>query len=126
MEKDQDLNAVIARNLKFWMSRPGSPYRNANALGAAAGIAPNTVRNFLDHKKRTTTLDKPEGYPTLDKLALLAEKLGCAVWELLHPDIERSMSEREMYRKVQADFERIQAEATKAADAKPVSTLRRP
>lgn len=100
-------------------------YRTANALAVAAGVAPNTVRNYLDPKKRAAKGEnKDEGYPTIDKLALLASKLGCEVWELLHPDIERSISEREMYKKVEADFNRIRDDAKRAADAKPVSRLR--
>jgi hypothetical protein len=124
MAQTDDLNAILAKNLDYMMKRPGSLYPNANSLSVAAGIAANTVRNYLDPTRRTVTSDKPEGFPTLDKLQALASKLNCAVWELLHPDIERSLREREMYRKVEADFDRIQNEAKSAADAKPVSRLR--
>jgi hypothetical protein len=92
-----EINELIARNLRYFMAQPGAAYTNANSLGVAAGIAPNTVRNLLDPTKRTTTAEKPEGYPTLDKLAALSLKLGCEVWELLHPDIERSKRERVIY-----------------------------
>lgn len=100
----KDLNTLIAKNLRYFMSRPSCEYRNPNALGVKAGISPNTVRYLLDYKKRTVTRDKPEGYPTLDTLGKLAGPLGCKVWELLHPDIERSLREREMYRSIEADF----------------------
>lgn len=100
----QNLNALIAKNLRFFMDRPGSMYRNANALGKKAGVAPNTVHNLLNPKKRTVTTTKPEGYPTLDKLEKIAKALGVEVWELLHPDIKRSLDERDMYRKIEADF----------------------
>src|SRR5262245_33621312 len=99
-----DLRRVIAGNLKYFMQRPGSLYKTANALGVAAKVAPNTVRNLLDPRKRTVTSTKPEGYPTLDKLEALALRLGCEVWELLHPDLERSIREREMYSKIEHDY----------------------
>jgi hypothetical protein len=124
MAQPDDLNAILAKNLDYMMKREGSLYTTANALGVAAGIAANSVRNYLDPTRRTVTAEKPEGFPTLDKLQALATKLNCAVWELLHPDIERSLREREMYRKVEADFERIKQDAKTAADAKPVSRLR--
>jgi hypothetical protein len=103
MAKRLDLNLILAHNLRFFMRR-SDQYQNANALGVAANISPNTVRNYLDPKKRTVTTEKPEGFPTIDKLASLSEKLGCQVWELLHPDIERSLREREMYGKIEQDF----------------------
>lgn len=98
-----DLALVLAHNLKFFMSRTDD-YQNANALGVAAGVSPNFVRYLLDPKKRTTTTEKPQGSPTLDKLDAIAGKLGCQVWELLHPNVERSFHEREMYGKIEQDF----------------------
>jgi hypothetical protein len=32
------------------------------------------------------------------------------VWELLHPDIERSLREREMYEKIETDFTGIKGQ----------------
>jgi transcriptional regulator with XRE-family HTH domain len=122
--EEADANAILAKNLRYFMQRPSSPYRTANALAEAAGMSANTVRYYLDEKKRPARSANGVGFPTMNKLSKLAEKLGCEVWELLHPDIERSLSEREMYRKVQADFERIREGANQAADAKPVSRLR--
>lgn len=101
----RDLNQLIADNLKFFMARPKSLYRNANALATAAKIAPNTVRNLLEPSKRTVTSTKPIGYPTLDKLAKIAAPLGCQVWELLHPDIRQSLREREMYASIKTNFQ---------------------
>lgn len=112
---EKDLNQVVAANLKYFMEREGSLYRNANALGVVAKVSPNTVRNYLDPKKRTVTVDKPDGYPRLDILGTLARYLGCEVWELLHPDIQRSLNEREMYKTIESDFmQRMKAEAEKA------------
>ena len=116
MTKPLDLNLVLAHNLRFFMDRH-TLYKNPNALGIAAGIAPNTVRNFLDHKKRTTTTEKAEGFPTLDRLAALADKLGCQVWELLHPDIERSIKEREFYQRIEANYKNL-AEAPEGEESR--------
>lgn len=122
----RDLNQLIADNLKFFMQRPKSMYRNANALASIAKIAPNTVRNLLEPSKRTVTSTKPIGYPTLDKLAKIAAPLGCEVWELLHPDIRQSLREREMYRSIEKNLQHIKeagdnghhAPAGKARDEK--------
>lgn len=100
MPNTLDLSAVLSRNLKYFMSLKSSTYRNANSLGKAARVSPNTVRNFLEPKRRTTTIWKPDGYPTLDKLEAIAKALDCAVWELLHPDIEKVKREAEFYKAV--------------------------
>lgn len=52
-------------------------------------MSPNTVRHLLQPGRRPTA-SKAVGYPTLDKLERVAAKLGCAVWELVHPDLERA------------------------------------
>ena len=92
-----DLNQLVAKNLNYFMQRPKSLYKNANALGKVAKIAPNTIRNLLDPTKRTVTAEKPDGFPLLDTLAKIAPHLGCDVWELLHPDIEKAVRQREVY-----------------------------
>lgn len=102
---------ILAANLAFFMSQEGCPYPNANALGRAAKVSPNSVRNLLNPKKRTVTTDKPEGYPTLDTVEKIAIQLNKQVWELFHPDIEKSIRERAMYAKIEADF------AAKGTDA---------
>ena len=106
--KNKPLDVILAANLRFFMERPGCPYPNANALGVAAGISPNTVRNYLEADRRIYQPKKKEkGYPTLDKIELLANKLNCSVWELLHPDIQRSLKEREMYLKIESNFKSL-------------------
>lgn len=110
MTKHEDLRLLLAKNLRYFMGREKSLYRNANALGKAAKIAPNTVRNLLGTIKRTTTEDKPEGYPTLDKLEAIAKALGCQVWELLHPDVEKSKREKEFYEAMLANFKKLPEE----------------
>lgn len=107
----KDLRQTLIDNLNFFMAREGAPYKNANSLGLAAGVAANTVRNLLNPRQRPVTSAKPEGYPTLDTIQVIATALGCEVWELLHPDIARSIREREMYRNIERDMEeRLNAE----------------
>ncbi len=120
MPKRLDLNLILAHNLRFFMAN-NEACKNANALATKAGIAPGTVRNYLDHRKRTVTTEKPEGFPTLDILATLAVHLGCEVWELLHPDIERSIREREMYEKIETDFSGLASQTSLVAgtEARP-------
>ncbi|MCR4304960.1 MAG: hypothetical protein NUV63_12190 [Gallionella sp.] len=114
MPKRLDLNMILAHNLRFFMAR-SELYKNPHALGIASGVAPNTVSNYLDHKKRTVTIEKAEGFPTLDRLASLASKLQCDVWELLHPDIEQSIRMREMYEKIEADYAARQSKPSERA-----------
>lgn len=101
----RDLRQVVAQNLRHFMGLENCPYRTPNALALAAKVAPNTVYNFLDARRRTTTARKPNGFPTLDKIEALAEALGCETWELLHPDLPRSLREREMYKTIESDFQ---------------------
>lgn len=101
----RDLRQVIAQNLRYFMRRPDCQHRTPNALALAAGLAPNTVYNFLDPKRRTVTTRKPEGFPTLDKLEALAAKLPkCETWMLLHPDIQRALREIELYAGIERDY----------------------
>lgn len=41
--------------------------------------------------------ERTEGYPKIDTLESVASLLGREVWELLHPDIERAIKERQIY-----------------------------
>lgn len=111
---------IIGDNLRFFMAR-STNCKNPNALHQEARrqgkrISANTVRYLLDNSKRTTTTEKPEGYPTLDKLEVATEVLGIQVWELLHPDIERSLKERDYYARSEQSFAETD---TKRAAAHP-------
>lgn len=106
MAKSKDLNQIVAHNLRFFMDRHPL-LKNANALGKDAGVAPNSIRNLLDNKKRTVTTAKPVGYPTLDLLQKIAVRLGCGVWQLLHPDIEKTIREQEMLKKIEQNYKQI-------------------
>lgn len=104
MNKPEEFQALISKNIQYFMGLKDCQYKTANAVAKVARLSPNTVRNYIDGRKRTVTTDKPLGFPLLDKLAKLTKPLNCEVWELLHPDIERSRRERDMYKKIEADF----------------------
>lgn len=107
MRKKPNLNEVVARNLAYLMGRPGCLYNNPTALARAALVAPNTVRNLLDPTRRTKLYahtSKREGYPNLDMLERIADKLGCEVWELIHPNIEQAQKAQEIYESLEATF----------------------
>jgi len=103
--KKPDLNAVVARNLRYFMER-SADCKNPNALSVRSkgAVSPQTVRNLTDPRQRPTTTDKFVGYPNLDKLAVVAETLGVEVWELLHPNIEQARRAKELYERLEATF----------------------
>lgn len=121
MDKEKTLAEILAKNLAFFMAKEGCLYGNANSLGEAAKVSPGSVRNLLDPKKRTVTLKKPEGFPQLDTVAKLAQKLNVEVWELFHPDIKKSLRERAMYAQIESSFKTKTEAAEEPASAKRVS-----
>lgn len=104
--KSPSLSALVAKNLQYFMDRSES-YGNAHALGVKAKVAPNSVRNLLDPKKRTVTADKPEGAPQLDTLHKIAQALNIEVWQLLHPDIESAIRQQEMYKQIERSYKTL-------------------
>lgn len=101
------LYEIVAMNLDYFMSRPGSLCQNANQLSQRTGIAPNTVHNILHPHRRASKQDGSTGTSTIDTLEKLAKALGCEAWELLHPNIQLSKQEREMYEKIEENFRKI-------------------
>lgn len=99
--KKQGLQQVVAGNLDYFMKRDDCLYPNANALSKATNgkVSPNTIRYLLDPKRRTVTTKKGEGYPTIEKLESLAQKLPkCETWMLLHPELDRALRAMDMER----------------------------
>lgn len=101
---EKDLRLILAYNMRYFMSMRREDCGNANALAVKAGLAANTVRNFLDPSRRTVTANKPKGYPQLDNIECIAKALNCQVYELLHPNIERHHRERKMYANIERDY----------------------
>jgi len=99
----KDLRLILAYNMQYFMRMKKDDCGNPRRLGKKAGVASNTVSNYLDPSRRTVTPNKPDGYPQLDKIEKIAMALGCQVYELFHPNIERHLSEQKLY----ADLERV-------------------
>ena len=104
--KTAPLSLIVAKNLAYFMGR-SEHYKNANAIAVKAKIAPNSVRNLLDPKKRTVTADKPDGVPQLDTIQKVAEVLAVEVWQLLHPDIEKAIRQQEMYKQIEKSYKTL-------------------
>lgn len=106
MTTAKDIRTTVAKNVKFFMARPSSEFRTANALAVAAGLAANSVRYLIEPERRPTTTEKGVGggWPGLETLAAVAPFLKCELWELLHPNIERSQREREAYALIETDI----------------------
>ena len=104
---NDDLRAIVKRNLLFFMERPQALYKNPNALAIKAGLAANSIRNLLNPKQRPVTRDKPDGYPTLDTLEAIAKAIPCPVWQLLHPDVEKALREEELYKRIRLEYDAL-------------------
>lgn len=125
--KKLDLNQVVARNLRYFMER-SADCKNPNALSVKSrgAVSPQTVRNLTDPKQRPTTTEKFAGYPTIDKLAVVAGLLGVEVWELLHPDVEHARRAQKFYELVQAEFTKRVEDDEPLADAHNKHPSRKP
>lgn len=105
--RKKSLRTVLSENLAYFMARDDCLYPNPNKLAVATNgkIAANTIRNILDPKRRTVTLTKPDGGPTLEKIEVLASKLPkCEPWMLLHPDLKRALRALDMDEKIAAEY----------------------
>jgi hypothetical protein len=117
--KKRGVLEIIAENLGYFMNRIDCEYPNANALGKAAKVSPNTVRNLRHPERRTKTIKKGQGYPTVDKLEALAAKLPkCETWMLLHPELRRALRAMEMDTKIQTEYTRPPDEGGQTAMGK--------
>ncbi len=109
-KKVQALIATLGPNMRYFMEQEGCEYRTANALGLAVGMSPNTIRYYIDPDKRPkyATTKKTMSAPSLDKLVLIADKLHCEVWELLHPDIERVRRDAARLQRIDEEYRKAQ------------------
>jgi hypothetical protein len=94
----QELYEALARNLRDKWKKKG--FRSAHDLSTKIpGLSSNSIRGwlYLADKKKPRHV---KSYPRLDLLERVAERLGCDIWELFHPDIDR-------LRKDLAELERL-------------------
>lgn len=96
--KKKPINQVVAEALRFYM---GDRWNNST-LGRAAGVAPNTVKNYLSPDERDTGKSGKEPSAKLTELAKLAEALGVEVADLVTDATE--VERRAVHRRRAADF----------------------
>ncbi|HNU11736.1 MAG TPA: helix-turn-helix transcriptional regulator [Rubrivivax sp.] len=94
----KQINQVVAEALRYYM---GDRWNNST-LGRRAGVAANTIRNYLEPELRDKGASGKEPSAKLTELARLAEALGVEVADLVTDmtDEER----RRVLRKRAADF----------------------
>ena len=92
------INQVVAEALRFYM---GDRW-NYSSLGAAAGVASNTVKNYCQPAARSQGLSGKEPSAKLTELAKLAETLGVEVSDLVTDATDEER--RKVYRKRAADY----------------------
>lgn len=90
---NKPINVVLAEALAYFM---GDRWTNSS-LGRAAGVAPNTVRNYLNPEVRDIGSSGKEPSAKLTELSKLADALGVQVGDLV---TDATVEERErIYRK---------------------------
>ena len=90
--RKKPINQVVAEALKFYM---GTRWNNST-LGQAAGVSPNTVKNYLAPQERAAGTSGKEPSAKLTELDKLAVALGVTVADLVTdaPDDERARLHR--------------------------------
>lgn len=96
--RKKSINTVLAEALRFYMG----DLWNYSTLGAKAGVAPNTVKNYREPAGREQGASGKEPSAKLTELAKLAAVLGVEVADLVTDatDDER----RRVHRKRAADY----------------------
>lgn len=84
----------LKRSVDYFLGKKKESYDSERALAEALGVAPNTVGNWFPMDGT-----EPSAKARIDKLAIVASKLNCEVWHLLHPDIGRYFEERRLLKK---------------------------
>lgn len=102
MDQRRKLAETIATNARRLMAIKARDYPTPNALATAINtptkrVAPNSVTYILEPAKRPKGRTHSDTLPRLDTLAHVAEKLGCEVWELLHPDLPALRAKLDAY-----------------------------
>lgn len=101
------INAVLAANLRYFMTARGITAQTA--LAASAGVAQRTVSNYLNPANRTESATGKAPSAKLSELESIAKALNVEVWELLRP---MSEADRLIYQKVEEAFAGVRALAS--------------
>lgn len=105
MDQRKKLAEIIARNAGRLLAMRRREFPTPNALATAINtptkrVAPNSVTYILEPAKRPKGRMHSDTLPRLDTLAHVADKLGCEVWELLHPDLPALRAKLDAYERM--------------------------
>lgn len=95
------MRQILAKNLKTLMEL-SQDCKSQNALARRSKVAQTTIGNYLN-------LTYP-GYPSLEKIEMLARCFGLEAWNLLHPNLGNNgitASEIQMYRRWRQDMQAL-------------------
>ena len=93
---------ILSRNLIKLMELSAN-CKSQNALAKHSHVAQKTISNYLTANYI--------GYPSLEKVELLAKCFGMEAWNLLHPTMgntEISAKEIAMYKRMKETFKQLQ------------------
>lgn len=124
MDKRKELAQVIARNAKALLEKKSRDFPSVNALATAINTpvhraSANSIAYVFKPTKRPRGDKHADTLPRLDTLSLVAEKLGCDVWELLHPDIQALRRKLDVYETMARNFNTTDGAATHIAEPLP-------
>lgn len=94
-----DIKNTLAVNLQHLMENSADMKRQ-NSLAKRSKVGQTTIGNYLRPDSYT-------GYPSLEKIEMLAKALGIDVWVLLHPTLGSNCLEEkefELYRRIRSAF----------------------
>jgi len=106
--------ANLKRSVDYFLTLKEKSPESDRELAHYLGLAANTVGNWFPKSG-----EKPATNARVDKLAIVANKLNCEVWQLLHPDIQS----------LQRDLDRLESirrmwpEKLETDESQPVSDL---
>jgi hypothetical protein len=98
---DKTLIEIVAANVRAAMA--ASAYDSYRALGRAAGVAPNTVRNLAEPGARVAG-QRGEIAPRLDNLDKIARAMGYQGWQLMLANFDPGNRPSRVLTKSEADW----------------------
>jgi transcriptional regulator with XRE-family HTH domain len=98
----EDVKEILAKNLAKLMEL-SVDCKSQNSLAKRSHVAQKTISNYL-----TANYD---GFPSLEKVDLLARCFGLSAWQLIHPTMgnaEITAKEIAMYKKMRETLKQLQ------------------
>jgi transcriptional regulator with XRE-family HTH domain len=110
------INQILAKNLKAAMEARFDGVVNQSELARVSGVSQKSISNLLHPENREKAKAKDgetegkEGKVPSTSLATLvdlAKALNVEVWELLHPNLERSRREHQFYQQIDRAYKKL-------------------